>query len=62
MYLIFKRRVILGIDGFIRDRDLGTQIRIWCFGLNMWWAFGDGDKTGNGFEIYLGFPSFYKII
>ena len=43
MYLICLDRVLLGIDGFIGDLDLGSQVRIMCFGLNIWWAKYDKD-------------------
>ena len=62
MYLILRQRVILGIDGFINDPVLGKQIRICCFGLNMWWATGDRDIDGNGFSISLEFPPHWKVI
>ena len=62
MYLILMQRVILGIDGFINDPVLGSQLRIWCFGLNMWWATNDGDNDGNGFNISLEFPPYWKVI
>ena len=62
MYLILRQRVILGIDGFINDPVLGSQLRIWCFGLNMWWATGDRDVDGNGFKISLGFPAHWKVM
>ena len=62
MYLILRQRVILGIDGFINDPVLGSQLRIWCFGLNRWWATGDRDIDGNGFSISLGFPAHWKVM
>ena len=62
MYLILRQRVILGIDGFINDPVLGSQLRIWCFGLNMWWATNDRDNDGNGFNISLEFPPYWKVI
>lgn len=62
MYLILMQRVILGIDGFINDPVLGSQLRIWCFGLNMWWATNDRDNDGNGFNISLEFPPYWKVI
>ena len=62
MYLILMQRVILGIDGFINDPVLGSQLRIWCFGLNMWWATNDRDNDGNGLNISLEFPPYWKVI
>ena len=62
MYLILRQRVILGIDGFINDPVLGSQLRIWCFGLNMWWATNDRDNDGNGFSISLGLPFHWKVM
>ena len=62
MYLILRQRVILGIDGFINDPVLGSQLRIWCFGINIWWAIGDRDNDGNGFNISLGLPFHWKVL
>ena len=62
MYLILMQRVILGIDGFINDPVLGSQLRIWCFGLNMWWATYDRDNDGNGLNKSLEFPPYWKVI
>ena len=62
MYLILRQRVILGIDGFINDPVLGSQLRIWFFGLNMWWAIDDRDNDGNGFNISLGLPFHWKVL
>ena len=62
MYLILRQRVILGIDGFINDPVLGSQLRIWCFGLNIWWATNDRDNDGNGFNISLGLPFHWKVL
>ena len=62
MYLILMQRVILGIDGFINDPVLGSQLRNWGFGLNMWWATNDRDNDGNGFNISLEFPPYWKVI
>ena len=62
MYLICLKRVILGIDGFINDPVLGSQLRIWFFGLNMWWAIDDRDNDGNGFNISLGLPFHWKVL
>jgi len=62
MYLILRQRVILGIDGFINDPVLGSQLRIWCFGLNIWWATDDRDNDGNGFNVSLGLPFHWKVL
>ena len=62
MYLILRQRVILGIDGFIKDPVLGSQLRIWFFGINMWWAIDDRDNDGNGFNISLGLPFHWKVL
>ena len=62
MYLILRQRVILGIDGFIKDPVLGSQLRIWFFGINIWWAVDDRDNDGNGFNISLGLPFHWKVL
>ena len=62
MYLILRQRVILGIDGFINDPVLGSQLRIWFFGINMWWATNDRDNDGNGFNVSLGLPFHWKVL
>ena len=62
MYLILRQRVILGIDGFINDPVLGSQLRIWFFGLNIWWAIDDRDNDGNGFNVSLGLPFHWKVL
>ena len=62
MYLILRQHVILGIDGFINDPVLGSQLRIWCFGLNIWWASKDINNDGNGFNISLGLPFHWKVL
>ena len=62
MYLILRQRVILGIDGFINDPVLGSQLRIWCLGIAIWWARGDRDNDGNGFNISLGLPFHWKVL
>ena len=54
MYLIWKDRVLLGLDGFIRDPQMGSQFRVFCFGLNIWIAWGDVDHDGNGYNIWSG--------
>ena len=60
MYLILMNRVILGADGYMNARhaSLGSQIRIFCFGLNIAVFWGDKDPDGNGYEFHLGL---YKI-
>ena len=62
MYLILRQRVVLGIDGFINDPVLGSQLRIWFFGINMWWAIDDRDNDGNGFNVSLGLPFHWKVL
>ena len=62
MYLILRQRVILGIDGFINDPVLGSQLRIWFFGVNIWCAIGDRDNDGNGFNVSLGLPFHWKVL
>ena len=62
MYLILRQRVVLGIDGFINDPVLGSQLRIWFFGINIWWAIDDRDNDGNGFNISLGLPFHWKVL
>ena len=62
MYLILRQRVILGIDGFIKDPDLGSQIRVFCFGLNVWVAWGDRDHDGNGYNIWTGLPPINQVL
>ena len=62
MYLILRQRVILGIDGFINDPVLGSQLRIWCFGINMCWSKGDVDKSGDEHSISLGLPFYWKVL
>ena len=62
MYLILRQRVVLGIDGFINDPVLGSQLRIWFFGINIWWAIDDRDNDGNGFNVSLGLPFHWKVL
>ena len=62
MYLILRQRVILGIDGFINDPVLGSQLRIWFFGVNIWWSKGDKDKSGDGHSISLGLPFHWNVL
>lgn len=62
MYLIFKNRVVLGMDGFIKDPIMGHQVRIFCFGLNIWVAWGDKEPDGNGYNIWLGFPKTLEVM
>ena len=62
MYLILRQRVVLGIDGFINDPVLGSQLRIWCVGRNIWGATGDRDNDGNGFNVSLGLPFHWKVL
>ena len=62
MYWICHNRVILGADGFIQDQILGSQIRLFCFGLNLWWASGDKDSDGNGLSFHLGLPNVNEVL
>ena len=62
MYLIWRDQVLLGVDGFIRDTSMGSQIRIFCFGLNIWWASGDIDPDGNGFSCHLGLHKVREVL
>ena len=62
MYLIYRNKVIFGVDGFIRDQTLGSQIRLFCFGLNLWWANGDKDPDGNGISFYFGLPNVKEVL
>jgi len=62
MYLIWKDLVLLGLDGFIRDQQLGSQFRLFCFGLNLWVAWGDKDPDGNGYNIWLGIPKSSEVL
>jgi len=62
MYLIFMGRVIFGVDGFIRDPQMGSQFRIFCFGLNIWVAWGDSYSDGNGYKIWLELPLISEVL
>jgi len=62
MYLILGSKVILGLDGFIRDQVLGTQFRLWFFGINIWYATGDKDVMGNGFALSFGLPNINQVL
>ena len=62
MYFISKNRVLLGLDGFIRDPQMGSQFRLFCFGLNIWWAFDDKDPDGNGFKLVFGLLKYYEVL
>ena len=62
MFLIFHNRVILGVDGFIQGPyHMGSQLRIFCFGLNFAIMWGDKDPDGNGYEFYHGLPSINEV-
>ena len=61
MYLILVDRVIFGVDGFIRDPQMGSQFRLFCFGLNIWIAWGDIDPDGNGYNIWTGLPRVNEV-
>ena len=62
MYFISKNRVLLGLDGFIRDPQMGSQFRLFCFGLNIWIAWGDQEPDGNGHKIWLGLPNVNEVM
>ena len=62
MYLILLNRVIFGVDGFIKDPQMGSQLRIFCFGLNIWIAWGDVNLDGNGYNIWLGWPKLSEVL
>ena len=62
MYWICHNRVILGVDGFIRDPQMGSQFRLFCFGLNIWIAWGDVDPDGNGHNIWTGMPRISEVL
>ena len=62
MYFIWIDQVLLGVDGFIRDPRLGSQFRVFCFGLNIWIAWGDEDPDGNGYNIWTGLPRISEVL
>ena len=62
MYLIWKDLVLLGLDGFTRDPQMGSQFRLFCFGLNIWCAWGDVDPDGNGYNIWTGLPRISEVL
>jgi len=63
MYWILIDRVILGVDGFIRGPlQIGSQLRIFCFGLNVWIAWGDIHTDGNGYKLWTGFPRISEVL
>ena len=62
MYLILMNRVVLGVDGFINDQLMGSQIRIWFFGLCYYKAWGDKDPDGNGYNIWLGLSKVNEVL
>ena len=54
MFLIFLNRVILGVDGFINGpHQIGSQFRLFCFGLNIIVMWGDNDPDGNMIDCHL---------
>ena len=55
-------RVIFGVDGFMNDQDMGYQVRLFCFGLNIAVYWGDKDPDGNGYHIYFGLQETHKVI
>ena len=54
--------MFLGLDGFIRDPQMGSQFRLFCFGLNVWVAWGDVDPDGNGYNIWIGLPKVNEVL
>ena len=62
MYLIWRDLVLLGLDGFTRDPQMGSQIRLFCFGLNIWVAWGDIDHDGNGYNVWTGLPRVNEVL
>ena len=63
MYWILIDRVILGVDGFIRGPlQMGSQLTIFCFGLNVWIAWGDIHTDGNGYKLWTGFPRISEVL
>ena len=62
MYLVLMNRVIFGVDGFIRDPQMGSQFRLFCFGLNIWIAWGDVNSDGNGYNIWSGLPKVNEVL
>ena len=62
MYLIWRDLVLLGLDGFIQDPKMGSQIRLFCFGLNVWIAWGDTNPDGNGYNIWTGFSKVSEVL
>lgn len=62
MFLILMERVVFGLDGFIRDHQMGNQIRLFCFGLNIAVFWGDKDPDGNGYEIFFGLRKMNEVL
>jgi len=62
MYLVINDKVILGIDAYFTKGKLGSQVRIYLFGIMLWTAWGDHDIKGNYWKIHWGFPSINTII
>ena len=62
MYLILVDRVIFGVDGFIKDPQMGSQFRLFCFGLNIWIAWGDTSPDGNGYNIWTGLLKVNEVL
>jgi hypothetical protein len=62
MYFILRNRVLLGLDGFIRDPQMGSQFRLFCFGLNIWIAWGDTCPDGNGYNVWFELMEVNKVL
>ena len=61
MYLVLMSRVIFGVDGFMQDPQMGSQVRLFCFGLNISIAWGDISLDGNGYNIWTGLPKVNEV-
>lgn len=62
IYIVIADRVLLGMDGFFSKINLGSQIRVFIFGISLWIAWGDPDMTGNQWSITLELPHISKVI
>ena len=46
----------------MQDPKMGSQFRLFCFGLNIWCAWGDVDPDGNGYNIWTGLPRISEVL